>query len=83
MDRMKTQKTFEKLSTALKDELKDTLGKGQKHLQVRPKIGHEVTDNQIGLIETTLGKWNEIDHTEQKALDLLLAKNNRFFSIFD
>ena len=60
-----------------------TQDESKKHLQIRPKIGHEVTDNQIGLIETSLKMWNEISRQEQLALDLLLAKNNRFFSIFD
>jgi hypothetical protein len=55
----------------------------KKHWKVRPKIGHEMTDNQVTLIESSLHRWTDISESERKALDILLAKNNRFFSIFD
>lgn len=85
INRAKKEKTLGHLSSAIQEELKDTAQQddSRKHLQVRPKIGHEITNNQIGLIETSLKQWSEISPTERKALDLLLAKNNRFFSIFD
>ena len=64
INRAKKEKALGHLSSALQDELKDdmTQDESKKHLQIRPKIGHEVTDNQIGLIETSLKMWNEISH---------------------
>ena len=50
---------------------------------MRPKLGHEVSDTQIGLIETSIKMWDEVSSEEQRALDALMAKKNRFFSIFD
>lgn len=46
-------------------------------------IGHEMNDNQIGLIEQSVTKWNKISPEEQKQLDTLISGKNRFFSIFD
>jgi len=62
INRAKKDKALDHLSSALQDELKDTITEddSKKHLKIRPKIGHEVTDNQIGLIEVSLKKWKEI-----------------------
>lgn len=85
VNRAKKDKALEHLSTALQDELKDSMAvdESKKHLQIRPKIGHEVDDNLIGYIEVTFKQWKDVPQQERLALDLLLSKNNRFFSIFD
>ena len=67
----------------MKDALKDTIGQEENHLRVRPKIGHEVDDKIIDLIDRSVSNWNQISLQEQKSLDALISSKNRFFSIFD
>ena len=69
----------------MNNELKDTseVDEKNKHLQIRPRIGHEVQDTQIDQIETWLENWMMLSHKDQAMLDSHLSKNNRFFSIFD
>ena len=42
----------------MKDALKDTIGQEENHLRVRPKIGHEVDDKIIDLIDRSVSNWN-------------------------
>ena len=87
LNKAQTMKTFKHMSSSVKEELQDKTGftavEGKQHWQVRPKIGHEVSDNQIGLIETALRDWSSNTDSDIKMLDLLMVKNNRFFSMFD
>ena len=64
-------------------DLGKEMANGNEKDALRPALGHGLTDAQIKLTEKYFGRLEAITRQEKDALDSMLVRNNRFFSMFD